>query len=109
MKIELKIDYDGKPYIELLSGREDTMDDLLQLFIREALEKGIYIKNEADMDTRDDYASIRINDNANRRDRKVVSNLWRPNSGRRTERQSGHSQQSKEPCAQSHGNGQAAD
>ena len=62
MKIELKIDYDGKPYIELYAGDygEDTKQDLLELFIREAKRKGIVIKNEGDFETSDTYASIRI-------------------------------------------------
>jgi hypothetical protein len=62
MKIELKIDYDGKPYLELYAGDygEDTKQDLLELFIREAKRKGIYIKNEGGYESSDTYASIRI-------------------------------------------------
>ncbi len=64
MKIELKIDYDGKPYIELYAGNygKDTLQDLLELFIRRAKDKGVYIKNEADSDISDKYATIRINE-----------------------------------------------
>ena len=61
MKIELKIDYEGNPYLELNAGFPRRVEDeLLEHFIRKALEKGIEIKNEADMDTRTDYASIRL-------------------------------------------------
>ena len=67
MKISLKIDFDGEPYIELLSENsiieseeERTLSDLLELFVRKARNNGIEIKNESDMETRSDYASIRI-------------------------------------------------
>jgi hypothetical protein len=65
MKITLKIDYQGKPYIELFAGDhgEDTCQDLLELFIREAKEKGVVIVNEDSYAGCSKYASIRIKGN----------------------------------------------
>lgn len=67
MKISLKVDYEGEPYIVLLSEKPElsltnqcTESELLEFFIRQAKERGVVIKNEADMQTRDDYASIRL-------------------------------------------------
>ena len=67
MEILLKIDYDGEPYIVLLSDmpalshtEQCTDSELLELFIRKARQRGLVIKNEADMETRNDYASIRL-------------------------------------------------
>ena len=67
MKISLKVDYDGEPYLVLLSQKpalhhteQCTESELLELFIRKAKQRGLIIKNESDMDTRDDYASIRL-------------------------------------------------
>ena len=67
MKISLKVDYDGEPYIVLLSEKpalahtEQCVEgELLEHFIKEAKRRGLVIKNEADMQTRDDYASIRL-------------------------------------------------
>ena len=63
MRLELKIDYDGNPYIEMVVGtglHKSAEQQLLELFIRKALECGVRVENEADMDTRTDYASIRI-------------------------------------------------
>lgn len=61
MNLKLKLDYEGNPYLELLSKQENLEDEALELFIREARKNGIYLKNEADMESRDDYASIRFN------------------------------------------------
>lgn len=64
MRILLKVDYDGNPYLLLKSEKsqsrlsESSGDELLELFIRKAKAKGIVLKNESDMETRDDYASI---------------------------------------------------
>jgi hypothetical protein len=65
MEITLKIDYQGKPYIELFAGDygDDTCQDLLELFIREAKEKGLVIVNEDSLEGCDTYASIRIKGN----------------------------------------------
>lgn len=67
MKIILKLNYDGEPYIILLSEKpaishneQCTDAELLELFIRKAKKQGIELKNESDMDTRNDYASIRL-------------------------------------------------
>ena len=71
MKISLKLDYDGEPYIVLLSEKpalhnteQCTESELLELFIRQAKKRGIVIKNESDMETRNNYASIRLGANA---------------------------------------------
>ena len=71
MKMLLKLDYDGEPYIVLLSetpalhaSTQCTDSELLELFIRQAKKRGIVIKNESDMETRNDYASIRLGANA---------------------------------------------
>ena len=65
MKITVKIGYDGYPYLNLLSNKSclndyDAEDEILEYFIREAKKKGIYLKNEASSDMRDDYATVRI-------------------------------------------------
>jgi hypothetical protein len=67
MRISLKVDFCGEPYIVLLSQKpalhhteQCAESELLELFIRKAKNRGLVIKNESDMDTRDDYASIRI-------------------------------------------------
>ena len=67
MKISLKIDYNGEPYIVMLSEKpvnyhtiQCTDAELLERFISEAKERGVEFKNEADFDTRNDYASIRL-------------------------------------------------
>ena len=63
MRIELKIDNKGMPYLELecadVIGR-DVRSDLLERFISLAKERGLIIKNESTFDTCDTYASIRI-------------------------------------------------
>ena len=60
MKIELKIDYKGEPFIMLLSESHDALsDNVLELFIRKAKERGIEIKTE-DSSLSDRYASIRL-------------------------------------------------
>lgn len=71
MKLSLKVDYDGEPYIVLLSEKpalhhteQCTESELLELFIRQAKKRGMVIKNESDMETRNDYASIRLGANA---------------------------------------------
>lgn len=65
MKISLK--YDGEPYIVLLSEKpaihhteQCTDAELLEQFIRQAKKRGLELKNESDMDSRNDYASIRL-------------------------------------------------
>ena len=72
MKILLKLDYDGNPYIVLVSQKlmstieQCIEDELLERFVELAFRNGVEIKNEkvytfkADLDTRVDYASIRI-------------------------------------------------
>lgn len=67
MKISLKLDYDGEPYIVLFSQKSATGHtdqqveaEALEHFIRQAKERGLELKNESDMDSRDDYASIRL-------------------------------------------------
>ncbi len=67
MKILLKLDYDGRPYIVLVSQKslcynteQCVESELLEYFIRQARKKGIEIKNESDMESRNDYASIRL-------------------------------------------------
>jgi len=67
MKMLLKLNQDGEPYIVLLSEKPPLCNtsqcadsELLELFIREAKQRGIELVNEADMDTRNDYASIRL-------------------------------------------------
>jgi len=65
MRIELKIDSKGVPYLELecatILGR-DVRSDLLERFISLAREKGLVIKNESSLDSANDYASIRVNE-----------------------------------------------
>lgn len=49
MEIKLKVDYDGNPYISLYSGGNlelSAEEELLEVFIRKAKEKGIIIINE---------------------------------------------------------------
>jgi tRNA U38,U39,U40 pseudouridine synthase TruA len=66
MKILLKLDYDGNPYIVLVSQKlmstieQCIEDELLERFVELAFRNGVEIKNEADLDSRTDYASIRI-------------------------------------------------
>jgi hypothetical protein len=61
MRLEICLDYNGRPYIELLSQREKSAEDqLLEYFIREAKYRGIKFVNEANPDTRNDYATIRL-------------------------------------------------
>lgn len=62
MEIELKIDYNGEPYIQLYAGdyKTDTKQDLLKLFIRKAKTQGIVIKDEHEEDYSDDYARIQL-------------------------------------------------
>jgi len=67
MKIELKINTNGEPYLELYAGEHgyDVKQELLKLFIKESKEKGLFIKNESGFELSDDYASIRINQKNN--------------------------------------------
>lgn len=62
--IKVKLDYDGRPYLELMAkesyGEKNPEAQMIELFIRQARTKGIIIKNESSFDTSDDYASIRI-------------------------------------------------
>ena len=66
MKIILRVDFDGNPYLQLESCNsypvdEDTAEsELLEFFIREGQKRGIKIKNESGSDVRDDYATIRF-------------------------------------------------
>ena len=63
MVIELKVDYDGNPYLRLaadVGSSAAVSDQVLVQFIRRALRAGVVIKNEASCESRDDYASIRI-------------------------------------------------
>lgn len=70
MKISLKVDYNGEPYIVMLSEKpanhhtdQCVEAELLEHFIKEATERGVKIKNESDMNIRSDYASIRLKNN----------------------------------------------
>lgn len=67
MKLAIKLDYDGTPYLVMLSEKPANHhtvncaeDQLLEHFIRLGRENGVAMQNEADMNTRTDYASIRI-------------------------------------------------
>lgn len=67
MKISLKLDYDGEPYIVLLSDKpalshteQCVESELLEFFIEQSKTRGLELKNESDMETRNDYASIRL-------------------------------------------------
>lgn len=60
MKIELRVDYGGVSYLELTAKGDGITENMLKLFIREARQKGIDIKNESSIDSSDNYASIRI-------------------------------------------------
>lgn len=64
MRIELRVDFSGKPYIELIANKsyphETAEEGLLQYFIREAKQNGLVIKNESCYETSDGYASIRL-------------------------------------------------
>lgn len=67
MKIALKLDNSGEPYIVLLSEKpaihqteQCTDAELLEQFIRKAKQQGLELKNESDMKMRNDYASIRL-------------------------------------------------
>ena len=66
MKIILRVDFDGNPYLQLESGNSYPVDEttaeseLLEYFIREGQKRGIKIKNESGSDVRDDYATIRF-------------------------------------------------
>lgn len=75
MRVVLKIDYDGNPYLLLKSEKPQLRlsessieDELLELFVRKAKSKGIVLKNESDMETRDDYMSIRLKGKENEND-----------------------------------------
>ena len=64
MEIKLKIDYEGEPYLVLLSEKSaispSLSSDTLELFIRQARRRGIVIKNESSLETANGYASIRL-------------------------------------------------
>jgi len=67
MKISLKVDYDGIPYIVLLSEKRATSHadqcleaEVLEHFIKKAKINGIEIINENFDGLGDNYASIRI-------------------------------------------------
>ena len=67
MKILLKLDHTGEPYLILLSEKpvlsrqtQCTDAELLELFISKAKIQGVILKNESDMTSRNDYASIRL-------------------------------------------------
>ena len=67
MKISLKLDYEGQPYLVLLSEKpaighteQCTDAELLELFIRQAKKRGLVLMNEYNMEIRNDYASIRL-------------------------------------------------
>lgn len=66
MKIELKMDSNGVPYLELIVdtnyGKKSFDEQGLERFISLARQKGLTIKNESSFDTSNDYASIRINE-----------------------------------------------
>ena len=67
MRICLKLDFDGEPYLLLSADTksggvvQDIEGETLELFIKKAKQNGIMIKNEAGNESiRNDYASIRI-------------------------------------------------
>jgi ribosomal 50S subunit-associated protein YjgA (DUF615 family) len=62
MTIRLRIDKDGRPYLELLAQDHDPNADcqVLRVFIRRAREKGLHIKNESALESCDEYATIRL-------------------------------------------------
>jgi len=64
VRISLKVDYDGKPYLLLEADNgitKDTADDVMKLFIRQA-RKGIVLKQESSFENCDSYASVRLED-----------------------------------------------
>ncbi len=64
MKIELCIDKNGIPYIDLdaygTGYCRDVKDKLLELFIKKAKENGVEIQNESEYEFDNTFASIRI-------------------------------------------------
>lgn len=66
MKIELRMDSNGIPYLELVVqteyGKKPFNEQGLERFISLARQKGLRIQNESSFDTSNDYASIRINE-----------------------------------------------
>lgn len=67
MKISLKLDYEGQPYLVLLSEKpaihhteQCTDAELLEHFIRQAKKRGIMLMSETETESRNDYASIRL-------------------------------------------------
>ena len=61
MKVDINLDFKGKPYLTLIAdSKNSAADKILEYFIREAKYKGVKFVNEANPDTRNDYATIRI-------------------------------------------------
>ena len=60
--IEIKLDYEGNPYLELIveTMGQTAEDKILEVFIRKSKEKGVIFINESSFETSDHYASIRI-------------------------------------------------
>ncbi len=61
MLLKLDIDYKGQPFLVLTSYGKDIDDKMLEIFIREAKEKGVIFKNESGMDSCNRDYTIRIN------------------------------------------------
>ncbi len=67
MKIILKVDCEGEPYLALLSEKpvlfnnvQCVESELLERFISKAKERGVKIQNESSEGSSDGYASIRL-------------------------------------------------
>ena len=64
MRIELRMDYDGEPYLLLLSEKSATSptiaSEVLERFISQARRRGIVMKQESSFEFCNDYASIRL-------------------------------------------------
>ena len=60
MKLELKIDYEGNPYLECYQSGSGMSDELMEIFIRKTKKEGLIVVNESSFDHVDDYISIRL-------------------------------------------------
>jgi hypothetical protein len=66
MRLELRIDYEGNPYIECFESGEELEDDLMEIFIRKAKKEGLIIVNENSITTIGNYISIRLAKSSNK-------------------------------------------